>query len=197
MENDFTEYMSQLTDKALDKVIMLKEDYQREAVIAAEAEIIKRKNFENYLQTLKEQQLIEIIEMPDEYWTETIKYSTEELKKRGSQYIQEKEKDIPIQAPAETVEEKIGKTEVKKQVSGTDTRNKYPALSTIRGILLVNAVLVLFFGVIFFFYMMAVKSYGIGFLSLLAGILIALIYWASAELIKLLIDIEYNTRKHH
>lgn len=151
MENNFAEYMSQQTDKTLDEVIRLKEDYQNEAVVAAESEITKRKDFKSYLQTLEEQQLIEIVEMPDQYWAETVKYSTEELKKRGSGYIREKEKEILIPANLETVEEKIERIEEKKQESRTDEGNKYPALNTIRGILLVNAVLVFFSGVISFF----------------------------------------------
>lgn len=58
-----------------------------------------------------------------------------------------------------------------------------------------NAILVIFAMFIVFAYMMSTENWLMGFISLVAGGLLALLYWALAELIKLFMDIERNTRK--
>lgn len=204
MENTFEAYMSQQTDKQLEQVLVLRDDYQPEAVKVAEAEIKKRKNFSEYFGTLEEQQLIEIVEMATEYWPESVEWSIRELRKRGSRYILERdEKEEKAKKEAEEAEAmKLAASEEKEKtvmsvstISQPKECNKYPALHTISFILSMNAILVIFAMFIVFAYMMSTENWLMGFISLVAGGLLALLYWALAELIKLFMDIERNTRK--
>lgn len=204
MENNFEAYMSQQTDKQLEQVLVFRDDYQPEAVKVAEAEIMKRKNFSEYFGTLEEQQLIEIVEMATEYWPESVEWSIRELRKRGSRYILERdEKEEKAKKEADEAEAmKLAAREEKEKtvvsvstISQPKEGNKYPALHTISFILSMNAILVIFAMFIVFAYMMSTENWLMGFISLVAGGLLALLYWALAELIKLFMDIERNTRK--
>ena len=75
------------------------------------------------------------------------------------------------------------------------TRYRYPALRTIAGVYMVLAWIIGIATIITTIYMLVDDELVIGLVSLLVGGLLALGLAALSELIKVFLDIEYNTRK--
>jgi uncharacterized membrane protein YvbJ len=78
------------------------------------------------------------------------------------------------------------------------TNNKYPALTTVAAILKIFAVIVIIVAVIIL--VISISKGGevgatTGIITIVVGAIIGLLLLATSELIKVFIDIEYNTRK--
>ncbi len=80
-----------------------------------------------------------------------------------------------------------------KPVSAND--NKYPALQMVSGIYQVIAVLIAIGGLIGGVYLFYQNVVVLGIAYIIGGAILAIMFYAISESIKLLTDIEYNTRK--
>lgn len=183
MKSQFEEVMSKKTTVELEKIINSSPgDYQEEAIEVAKNELQKRALFKEGISKYTDEQLFEIINSQSQSYEVNI--AIEEADKRG--LIEDE--GIKSTQNRENPELKKLQTEV--------SFYKYPALRFISGVFRLIAWIIAVISAIAIVYLITQGELGIvGALGvLIGGGILFVIHLAIAELIKVFIDIEYNTR---
>ena len=190
MKNQFTDAMSKRTDADLQIIVTeQRNDFQPEAIEAAEQEIIERKLKREEFSKYSDEQLLEFLKSrkknpsPDHHPYE-VESAEGEAKKRNIQF------DIGD----ENIE-----TEINKEIQKLKTdvvRERYPALRFISGLYRLLAWLFAIATVIVFVYMLSQGQMDVlsGIGVLMGGGIIFVTLLAAAEGIQVFVDIEHNTR---
>ena len=184
MKNQFADAMSKRTDADLIKIVNSQGDYQPEAVKTAEEEIKKREFTREKLSKYSDEQILEILKSLESYQSYEGEAAEAEAKKRNLNFNYE---EVKIE------------TEINKEIEKlkTDVVNeRYPALRFISGVYRLLAWVILVSTVIVFIYFLYqglfVNLFSFG--AILIGGLLFVTLLATAEGIKVFIDIEHNTR---
>ena len=165
--------MSKRTDEELTRIINSSQgDYQPEAVKAAEQEIKKRQFVVDKQSKYSDDQILEILNLRNNYPEYEVQAAEIEAKKRNIEYRNEAE-------DAETA-----------------IRKRYPALRFISGLYKVLAWLVCALSVVASIYLIfqGEVEISIALGVLIVGGILFVSLLAIAEIIKVFIDIEHNTR---
>lgn len=184
MKSQFEEAMSKRTTVELEKIINSSQgDYQEEAIEAANKELQKRSLFIEGISKYPDEQLLEIINSQSQFQSYKVDIANEEAEKRG----------LKGEEKRKTTQNRMNK-ELKKLQTEVSF-NKYPTLRFISGVFRLLAWIIAITAVIAFY---LITEGDLGIVSalgvLVGGGILFFILLAVAELIKVFIDIEYNTR---
>jgi hypothetical protein len=185
MKSQFEEAMSKRTTVELEKIINSSPgDYQEEAIEAAKNELQKRSLFKEGISKYTNEQLLEIINSESQFQSYKVDIANEEAEKRG---LKEEEKRKTTQ---NRMNQELNK--LQSEVSF----DKYPALRFISGVFRLLAWIIAITALIAMIYLITQGDLGIvsALGVLVGGGILFIIHLAIAELIKVFIDIEYNTR---
>ena len=190
MKNQFSDAMSKRTDADLQIIVTeQRNDFQPEAIEAAEQEINERKLKQEEFSKYSDDQLLEFLKSrkkhpsPDHHPYE-VEAAEEEAKKRNIQF---------------DIEDENIETEINKEIQKLKThvvKERYPALRFISGVYRLLAWLFAIATVIVFVYMLSQGQMDIlsGIGVLMGGGIIFVTLLATAEGIQVFVDIEHNTR---
>ncbi len=185
MKSQFEEAMSKRTTVELETIINSSPgDYQEEAIEAAKSELQKRSLFKEGITKYTDERLLEIINSQAQFHSYEVDIANEEAEKRG---LLEVEK---IKSTQNRMNQEL------KKLQSEVSLDKYPALKFISGVFRLIAWIIAIITVIAAVYLITQGDLGIvsALGVLVGGGILFIIHLAIAELIKVFIDIEYNTR---
>jgi len=92
-------------------------------------------------------------------------------------------------------EESLTDLPSEREIPVTDNSQKYPALRIVSTFLSIIGWLLIVAGAVFFFTLQSSGEAVFSFLAIIAGLILSLPLFALSNLIYVVIDIEYNTRR--